>query len=188
MPTTKAYRDSRKLELSHEYVKECFDYDPETGLLTWRHRPQSHFPTENSMKSQNGKFAGKVAGTISKEGYVHIHLKYRLFLGHRIAWLMHYGSLPDRLIDHINGITSDNRICNLRQCDARQNMWNKRRSSHNRSGFKGVTLSQNGKYWSATIRADGKPKHLGRYPNAELAHAAYCQAAEQIYGEFANHG
>ena len=30
-------------ELPVEYLRECFHYDPETGELTWKERPLSHF-------------------------------------------------------------------------------------------------------------------------------------------------
>ncbi|MGL9722094.1 HNH endonuclease signature motif containing protein [Symbiopectobacterium sp.] len=46
---------------------------------------------------------------------------------HRLAWIYVYGVEPDGEIDHINGIRSDNRICNFRIVDDKQNARNRRK-------------------------------------------------------------
>jgi hypothetical protein len=43
-------------------------------------------------------------------------------------------------VDHINGIKTDNRPCNLREGTSSQNSWNRSKSISNTSGVKGVTL------------------------------------------------
>lgn len=35
---------------------------------------------------------------------------------------------------------------------------------------------------------NGKNKHLGYYDTPEAGHAAYCKAASELHGEFANTG
>ncbi|WP_251847234.1 HNH endonuclease signature motif containing protein [Enterobacter hormaechei] len=103
-------------ELPVEYLRECFQYDPETGELTWKERPLSHF--EHSTKADGGfnkKYAGKIAGSVMARGYVWITLNKRPHFAHRIAWAIHYGEYPKDVIDHVNGIRTDNRISNLVQ-------------------------------------------------------------------------
>jgi hypothetical protein len=45
----------------------------------------------------------------------------------------------------------------------------------------------NGK-WRACIYINGKRKHLGCFNNKDDAFAAYCEAAKELHGEFANFG
>ena len=59
----------------------------------------------------------------------------------------------------------------------------------NKSGLKGVSHYRAGetygKPWQASIRDNGKSRHLGHFASKEEAHAAYCKTAEQVFGEFA---
>lgn len=89
-------------------------------------------------------------------------------------------------VDHINGDGLDNRRENLRLATPSQNMQNVGKRSHNTSGYKGV--SSCGSRWRATIRVNGKQKHLGVFATPELAHAAYCESADKLHGDFANYG
>ena len=57
---------------------------------------------------------------------------------HRIAWALHHGEYPLLEIDHINGDGADNRLCNLRLATSSQNNQNRRLSSRNKTGIKGV--------------------------------------------------
>jgi len=53
---------------SQEYLKECFDYDVETGNLIWRKdRPISHFKDEHDKCIFNSKYASKFAGSIERQ-------------------------------------------------------------------------------------------------------------------------
>jgi hypothetical protein len=86
-------------------------------------------------------------------------------------------------VDHINGNGLDNRRSNLRICSHSENMKNCKRYTSNKSGYKGVGF-HNGK-WRARINIDRKSIFLGHFSTAEEAHAAYCEAAKRLYGEFA---
>lgn len=89
-------------------------------------------------------------------------------------------------VDHANGDKRDNRRGNLRVCTHQQNMRNRRLNENSTSGFKGVTRipKRDGK-WMARITVDYKMKYIGTYDTAEAAHAAYCEAAGRLHGEFA---
>ena len=92
---------------------------------------------------------------------------------------------PDGLqVDHRDGGGLNNRRGNLRVATSSQNMRNRRISSSNTSGFKGVYLSKTIGKWCAQITISHKQKHLGTFTSPEEAHAAYCRASEQYHGEF----
>lgn len=88
------------------------------------------------------------------------------------------------LVDHINGNGLDNRRQNLRLCTAAQNLYNKRLSARNKSGFKGVHKGESGK-WHARIGVNSKSYQLGVYSTPEDAARAYNKAAAKFHGEFA---
>ena len=155
---------------------ELLSYDPETGLLRWRYRP-------NGTPQWNGKHAGKIAGNVSKSnGRIVLNIGGRLFLAHRIIWKMVYGEdVPE--LDHEDTDGTNNRIGNLRRATHHQNMQNQSRHA-GKSLPKGVTVCRRSGKFRADIYLDGHQKSLGRFDDPDLAHAAYCQAAA-ARGEFA---
>lgn len=143
-------------------------YDPSTGEIRWRERCGG--PRDSSW---NTKHAGKLAGTLGSDGYLRLRFNKGGFAAHRIAWLIHFGSWPKEEIDHINGVKSDNRLCNLREADHSLNMSNR---CYSASGAKGV--SQVGERWRAVIViGHRKKKNLGYFDTLDEAAAAY-RAAE----------
>ena len=85
--------------------------------------------------------------------------------------------------------TLDNRKENLRLATQNQNQHNRKKSSNNTSGFKGV--SRNAKChkhpWRASIMINKKQINLGVFSTAEEASEAYRKAANELHGEFANY-
>lgn len=92
------------------------------------------------------------------------------------------------LIDHINGDRTDNRRSNLRICDHRQNLCNRGIMRTNTTGYKGVSMDKKTGFYIARIYNFDKCIYLGYYARAEDAYAAYCKAAADLHGEFANYG
>ena len=125
---------------------------------------------------------GDELNTLHVEGYIHISINGKQYLGHRIAWALYYGNLPKGEIDHKNCNKSDNKIENLRLATHSQNQSNSGKYKNNKSGFKGVTLQ--GGRWRAVIQAEGKQNHLGYFSTPEEAHEAYSTASEYYHGEF----
>lgn len=164
---------SKKLP-SLERLNELLDYDPETGIFRWKK------PTSNRVN------VGAIAGTDHNLGYRIVMIDRSRYLAHRLAWKMHYGNDPKDQIDHVNGIKSDNRIQNLRECTHAENQRNRGKNTNNTTGYKGVYL--NGGKYSAKITLIGKVTYLGCYDTAEEAHEAYKKAAKKYHGYFYNGG
>lgn len=94
---------------------------------------------------------------------------------------------PDksRIIDHIDMNPANNRRNNLRLCNNAENGRNLYLQQNNTSGRKGVSWDERRGKWDARIKLDRKQYFLGYFRNIEDAHAAYCQAAKRLHGEFA---
>lgn len=102
---------------------------------------------------------------------------------HRALLGLEYGD--KRQGDHKNHDTLDNRRDNLRIASPLQNSYNKRLSKRSTSGYKGASLHKATGRWRSYIVVNGKLKSLGYFTTPEEAHAAYCSAAQESYGEFA---
>lgn len=158
--------------VTQDLLKSILHYEPKTGLFTWK-------------RSRGGAIAGSVAGTPRQNGYINIFINHTNNRAHRLAWLYMYGYIPDCDIDHINGIRDDNRISNLRLATRSQNNANSKVASHNTSGYKGVWFDKSRNKFVSQIKINGTNKHIGRFNTAEEAHAAYCEVASSLHGEFA---
>ena len=93
-----------------------------------------------------------------------------------------------RFADHINHDTLDNRRTNLRIATREENMRNRKTNKNNTTGFKGVSFHPKVGRYRAGIRLKGKLVYLGWADTPEAAHAIYCAAAKEHFGEFANFG
>lgn len=193
--STAARRNSRRpvSELTVEDVRKFVHYAPATGRFWWKLRSYDTFYGDSNIKRDRGKvwnqrFAGRRAFTAKSLGYHVGTVTGCKVYAHRVAWIHYYGELPPegRLIDHINGDKTDNRIVNLRLVTRQQNIHNKP-ARGGTSKHKGVQWNKNAKKWHATIRHEGKSRHLGLFDSEEEAAARYIQEAEILQGEYAYH-
>ena len=165
--------------LTQAEVRRLLDYDPETGVFTWRERA-------DVPRWVNTRLAGTMAGCIDKRpprrSYLKIRILGKLFYAHRLACLWMTGLWPAE-IDHRDCDGLNNRWDNLRTCTHRENAGNSRAGLNKAVSLKGVKRSRN-KYVAA-IRVNGLNKHLGTFETAEEAHAVYCKKAVEVFGEFA---
>lgn len=176
---------------TQEYLRECFDYNPETGILTWKERPLYHFDgIVKNQKRFNTLVANTVANARDGKNYITVPLMHRKYYkAHRVIWKLYYGKEPKYFIDHINGIPYDNRICNLQDIDNRENQI--KSITYDRdsvSGYSGVTIYNN-KYYSNIRDIDGKIVYLGIYDTPEEAALVREIKLKEIYGEkYCNQG
>ena len=158
--------------IDQELLRHLFEY--RDGALYWKNPSKNH-----------RHLAGERAGTVNgPRGYRQVSVKGRVYMEHRVIYLLMKGVLPD-VIDHINGDPSDNRIENLRPCTQHQNMLNIK--GWGKSGIKGVTRVSRNSTWQAQMVIGGKQRYLGNFKTLEEAAIVVKQAREKHHGEFAKH-
>lgn len=155
--------------LTAEKAQELLSYDMDRGILTRK------VSLTNTVK------IGDVAGSVNKKGYVSVGVNGRYYLAHRVIWLIVHGKWPSKQIDHINGIKTDNRICNLCEVSNSINAQNKKSISNNTSGLLGVSWLSKAKKWRAQIQVQGKVMYLGLYNDKYEAHSAYLTAKRKYH-------
>jgi len=162
-----------RIELpSSEELNELLDYDPKTGVLTWRARPA----TSKINKNFNARFAGKEAGTVESWGYRQLRVYGKLQMAHRVIWKMVKGEEPPDHLDHKDGDPSNNRWKNLRDATAFSNVWNRSQNRNNTSGFPCIypikTKRASSKKFRVRMRR-GPLNYVADFHTLEEAKAAY---------------
>ena len=154
-----------------ERLRELFKYDQKTGQFIW--------------KVRNGRRirVGQIAGSLNADGYVRVRIDGISYQAHRLIWKHVTGEEPPTSLDHKDLDKCNNRITNLRPATHGLNGANRRLRKDNKTGFKGVSRLSRGCY-QAYVRFDRKLIVLGYFLTPEEAHAAYCAAARDQYGEF----
>lgn len=93
---------------------------------------------------------------------------------------------PNKVVDHINGNSLDNRKENLRVCNQSDNLCNKSFMSNNKTGFIGVYYDSSRNMYSSEITKDGIKYRLGRYILIEHAIYARYIAEKMLFDAFRN--
>jgi hypothetical protein len=142
-----------------------FRYNPDTGSII-------------------GKTRRRV-GVLTKGGYVQVSVrvagKVYLAYAHRLAFhLMGLDAPP--VVDHIDGDKANNKWANLRASTKSLNAQNlKGPRADNAVGFLGVHQERRTGRFVATLRLDGKNKHVGSFASPEEAYAAYLSAKTKYH-------
>ena len=177
---------SRQILIDQVYVREAFDYDPLSGIATWKLRPRHHFATDWAHNITNTKYAGRPCGAHSG-GYIKTKLGGSGYRIHRLVWLWMHGRIP-KLLDHINGDRTDNRLCNLREATNSQNQQNTAKRANTSSKLKGVMWHPKSMRWHSRITHHTRRYYLGFFSTEQEAHEAYCVKGRELFGEFFNPG
>lgn len=163
----------KQSELTAVQLRDALDYDCETGAFRWK--------KDRAALARAGQIAGSPC---HKKGYRFIRVNYTRFLAHRLAWLYAYGDWPGGRIDHVNGNTDDNRICNLRTVTSQQNCWNARVRSQSKTGERHISKHKN-RYCVRFLRGR---EHVYRksFPTMEMAVADRDRVAALLHGNFSS--
>jgi len=154
---------------SQEELKEIFEYDPLTGLLTWK-------------QGRSNVVAGSKVGTINNRGYSLCTINSKSFRINRLIWILMFGHIPEGYyIDHMNGVKSDNRLQNLRLATNSENQQNRSCPKNSTSGYRGVTWHKQMLKWMSRICHNKKRITIGFYDTAEEAYKAYLEYANNLY-------
>jgi len=165
-------------ELTQQYVREIFNYDPETGILTWK--------VKKSRNVNIGDAAGCEFKNRSGKRYLRVSINDKLYFTHRIAWLHFNGALHHE-IDHIDGNGLNNKLNNLRDVPRLDNSKNQRKSTRNKSGIVGVCWDRTYNKWRAYIRVNGVLHSIGQFKSLFDAVCAR-KSSELEYYFHKNHG
>lgn len=163
-------KHERNSPLTHERLTEMLNYDPETGLFSWR------------VRASNRVKVGTVCNNKDGHGYVRVRIDTVSYWAARLAWFYVHKRWPTNDIDHINGVKDDNRIVNLREATRSQNLANRRTL---RNGLKGVCYDKKNGRWIAQVSANKQIVFRQLFDTEEEAHRAYLKAAKLHHGEFA---
>ena len=154
--------------LTQQQLKEYLEY--RDGHLWW------------IKKSARCIKIGQQFGSYHDKGYRQGWFKGKMYKEHRLIWLIVYGRLPDKDLDHINGVKDDNKIDNLREATRQENCYN-RKAIGGSSKYKGVSLHKCGK-WQASYTLNGKQIYLGMFDTELEAAKAYSNFVKPIHREF----
>ena len=158
--------------ITKDYLHQLFEY--KNGELFRK------ITTNNRAKQ------GARAGSAFRQGYEFIGINNKVYLKHRLIFMMFHGYLPKK-IDHIDGNPSNNKIENLRKVTQVQNLQNSKLSKNNTSGCKNVYWNKAAKKWQVYCRIGEKLRYFGVYDDLELADLVAQEARNKYHGNFSRH-
>lgn len=167
--TTRKRRLESKGEQGVNYY-ERISYNPENGEFRW-------------AISDRGIAKGRLAGCVSRAGYLVIKVNRKQVRANRLAIFLSNGEWPAGEVDHINGDKLDNRLENLRVTDRAGNSQNRRKAhrDHHSCGLQGVAWNKQHRRWQAKIMANKVRYHIGYYNDPAVAHQAYLEAKSRLH-------
>jgi len=133
--------------------------------------------------SKNGrKLKGKILNPyLSYQSYLVVGISGKIRTVHQLvceAFLFHKPCGYKLVVDHINNISTDNRLINLQLISQRKNSSKDRKGGS--SEYVGVYWNKQNKKWMSRIKINGKAKYLGYFNCELLAHQAYQTKLNQI--------
>lgn len=142
--------------ITQDRLKQLVFYNEINGQLIW-------------LGNKARAIAGDEVGCKDAKGYIVTSIDGVNYKVHRLIWLYIYGIWPEGVLDHIDGNTSNNILCNLRDVSQMVNGTNRNKlNKNNTSGFAGVYKDKT--KWAAELIYMGEKFRLGNYVTPEEAH------------------
>jgi len=155
-------------------------YCPETGIFIRKVKSAARNIVGEQVGWKNDAFGYlKTSITLNK--------KSRKYYMHRLAFLYMTGQFPKGVIDHLNGIPSDNRYSNLKEGTQSNNAKNTKLNNKNTSGIMGVYRASKCDRWAAELISEGVKYRLGSHKSFFEACCAR-KSAENQHNFHNNHG
>jgi hypothetical protein len=150
--------------LTQDKLHQLFDY--RNGELFWKVQPA------------NCVQIGDKAGCLDTNGYYKVRVNKKMYGLHRLIFAWHYGYFPKQ-IDHIDRNPSNNKIENLREANASQNMGNAVYKA-GKSGKKNVIWRKDRQKWTVRLKFCGKYIAKGAFNTIE-------ELRHELHKNYANH-
>ena len=148
-------------------MKSLLDYNPETGVFTWK-------------VAGGGVKKGSIAGSPNPSGHIRILVEGKRYYAHRLAWFFYYGEWPKGHLDHKDRDPANNAISNLRECTFSENCQNSTKSWGS-SKYQGVYWDKKANKWRSQIGVNSKRVNLGYFDDEVEASNAYREAKEKYH-------
>ena len=126
---------ARLIKLTHETLVELLDYDPATGVFTWK-----------VARSNRVKIGSRAGVHHTASGGRYISIGDEKFMAHRLAWFYVKGSLPTQDIRPIDGDYDNCAIDNLKEISRIELQHARGANKNNTTGFAGVSTAPHGKF------------------------------------------
>ena len=166
-------------ELTHKYLKQCIDYNPETGEFKWKITESNNIYGNDAFCVHTDRNNVITLRTVILcKGY----MTNRLI----VFWMTGYMPSPNRIVMNI-----DNNALNLKWSNIKvgsQSEANMKNRNIGNLASKGVYFNKKCNKYCAQIKINGKQKYLGLFKTEAEAHAAYMKAARKRHSELANDG
>ena len=132
----------------------------ENGELYWKARHPDLFKTRRACLTWNRRFAGEMAGGHRPDGYRSLSIHGVAYMGHRVVWMLRYGSWPIRNLKFADDDRSNIGVSNLRLAGCAKDP----------IGHKGVQFDRG--RWRARAGLGGCQMSVGTYATADEAAVA----------------
>lgn len=160
-----------------DYLRRRILVDVDSGIVTWIDATKHH-------ANINGNEAGSPrGGSRNGKSYWHIKINGIAIKRSHIVFLFATGSWPKQQIDHINGNSLDDRLCNLREVTVTQNAWNHKTRAKKEKTPMGVRKTASGRF-QARIACNKEQIAIGVFDTEKEAHNAYLSKRKELFHEY----
>lgn len=162
--------------VTHTEIMHAFRFDFKKGKVYWKNH--------KFRKDLLGMEAGGITKptTPGNKPYWDINFNGWRVKRSRLIYYAFHSRPPEKILDHRNGDSLDDRPHNLREVSHAQNVWNVKTIKKQRDLPVGVNRKK--KRFTAHISHNNKPIYLGLFKTPEEASSAYQKKRQEIRGNF----